>query len=138
MVPRNSQRLGAMNCQLYRNHRTSSGRVARFPYIRIPTRYSFAEIHSTTKMLPISRPIDTTNCHIGGIWDAIRRNMMIGAVGGNSDAATAQIEFESLITTMISEKLSHTGTAASGMYICSSCSVSHVAANPANKELYRR
>ena len=46
-----------------------------------------------------------------------------------------QIEFESLMMSMISAKLSQVGAAASGIYICSSCSVSQVAASPANSEL---
>src|ERR1700739_4189090 len=89
-------------------------------------------------MLTTSSPIETANCHRGGISDAMRRNMTIGAVGGNMEAATDQNELESLMMRKMSAKLSHVGAAASGMYICSSCSVSHVAARPAKSELYSR
>src|ERR1700733_156468 len=89
-------------------------------------------------MLTISSPIETASCHAGGISDAMRKNMITGAVGGKNEAATDHSEFESLMISTISAKLSHVGAAANGMYICSSCSVSHVAARPANKELYSR
>ena len=64
--------------------------------------------------------------------------MMIGAVAGNSEAATDQIELGSLMTSQISAKLSQIGNAASGVYICSSCSVSQDAASPANRDAYSR
>ncbi len=65
----------------------------------------------------------------------MRRNMMMGAVGGKNEAKIDQIEFESLMISRIIAKLSQVGAAASGMYICNSCSVSHVAASPAKSEL---
>ena len=86
-------------------------------------------------MLTTMRPMETTNCQTGGISDAIRRNMMIGAVGGKSEARIDQMEFESLMMRMMRAKLSQVGAAARGMYICSSCSVSQVAARPAKSEL---
>ncbi len=46
-----------------------------------------------------------------------------------------QIEFGLLRMYMNIPKLSQTGTAASGAYCCSSCSVSHVAASPAKNVL---
>ena len=78
---------------------------------------------------------ETANCQAGGICEAMRRNIMTGAVGGKNDAATDQKELESLMTKRMSEKLSHVGAAARGMYIWSSCSVSQVAARPAKSEL---
>jgi len=86
-------------------------------------------------MLSTISPIDAANCHAGGVCDAIRRNITMGAVGGKSDARTDQIEFESLMINRIMAKLNHVGAAARGMYICSSCSVSQVAASPANSAL---
>ncbi len=65
----------------------------------------------------------------------MRRNMTMGAVGGNSEAATAQVELESFMMSTMSAKLSQVGAAARGMYICKSCSLSQVAAKPANSEL---
>jgi hypothetical protein len=106
--------------------------------MRIPTRYRREENQSVAMMLATKRPIDTTNCQAGGVSEAIRRNMTIGAVGGNNDAATAHGEFESFMISTIMAKLSQVGAAASGMYICNSCSVSQVEASPANSELYRR
>src|ERR1700758_5631251 len=103
--------------------------------MRMPTRYKRAENHNTPQILRTSSPIETANCHSGGISDAMRRNITTGAVGGKRDAATDQNEFESLMMRMMREKLSHVGAAARGMYICSSCSVSQVAARPANREL---
>src|SRR3954467_5190428 len=100
----------------------------------MPTRYRREESHSTAQMLTTIMRIETANCHPGGISDPIRSIMMIGAVAGNSDAAIDQIEFGSLITSQIREKLSHIGSAASGVYICNSCSVSHDAASPANND----
>jgi hypothetical protein len=68
----------------------------------------------------------------------MRRNITMGAVGGKNEAAIDQTEFESLMMSRIMAKLSQVGAAASGMYICSSCSVSQVAARPANSELKSR
>ena len=72
------------------------------------------------------RPMETTNCQAGGVSEAMRRNMTMGAVGGNRDAAMAHGELESFMMSTIMAKLSQVGAAASGMYICSSCSVSQV------------
>ena len=85
-------------------------------------------------MLRTIRAIETANCHSGGISEPMRSIMMMGAVAGKSDAPMDQIELGSLITSQMSEKLSQMGSAASGVYICSSCSVSQVAASPANSE----
>src|ERR1700679_350045 len=93
------------------------------------------ESHSVPQMLSIIRAMDTPNCQAGGVWEAMRKNITIGAVGGKNDASTDQTEFESLMISRIMAKLSQVGAAASGMYICNSCSVSQVAASPANSEL---
>src|SRR5262249_40276915 len=98
-------------------------------------RYSREANHSVARMLTASSPMETANCQNGGISDAMRKNMMTGAVGGKSDAATLHTELESFMISTMSAKLSHVGAAASGIYICNSCSVSHVAARPANSEL---
>ena len=52
-------------------------------------------------MLRIISPIETANCHAGGVSEAMRRNMMIGAQGGKNEAATDQNEFESLMMSKI-------------------------------------
>src|SRR5579859_2698550 len=100
--------------------------------MRIPTRYSREEIHKTIQMLTIISEMEAANCHGGGTSEPRRSIMMMGAVAGKSDAPTDQTELGSLITSQMSEKLSQMGRAASGVYICSSCSVSHEAASPAN------
>src|ERR1700677_3437084 len=82
--------------------------------------------------------METANCQAGGTCEAMRKNMTTGAVGGKNEAATDHTEFESFMMSRIIEKLSQVGAAARGIYICSSCSVSHVAANPANSELKSR
>ena len=78
--------------------------------------------------------IEAANCQQGGICEPMRSIMMMGAVAGKSDAATDHTELGSLMTSQMSEKLSQMGSAASGVYICSSCSVSQVAARPAKSE----
>src|ERR1700729_4142703 len=103
--------------------------------MRMPTRYMRDETQRTPQMLSSMRMMETANCHAGRISDPMRRNMMIGVQGGKNDAAMAPTEFESLMISMIMAKLSQMGTAASGVYICSSCSVSQVAARPAKSEL---
>ena len=80
-------------------------------------------------------PSDKAICHVGGNCDASRRNIVIGAHGGNIEIATDQIEFGFVTMKVIIPKLSQMGTAASGAYCCNSCSVSHVEARPANKVL---
>src|SRR5947209_14019115 len=106
--------------------------------MRMPTRYSRADTHSTAQMLTSMIEMDAANCQAGGISDPIRSIMMIGAVAGNSDAAIEMMEFGLFTTITINAKLSQIGTAASGVYICSSCSVSHDAASPANSDAYSR
>ena len=86
-------------------------------------------------MLATMSEMDAMNCQAGGVSDAMRRNMTMGAVGGKSDAAMAHGEFESFMMSTIMAKLSHVGAAARGVYICNSCSVSQVEASPANSEL---
>ena len=103
--------------------------------MRMPTRYRRDENQSVAMILATIRLIDATNCQIGGVSDAIRRNITMGAVGGNSEAAIAHGELESFMISTIMAKLSQVGAAASGMYICSSCSVSQVEAKPAKSEL---
>src|SRR5271170_7943723 len=90
---------------------------------------------SSTIVTSMSR-IDRAICHRGGNCEAIRRNMVIGAHGGNIEIATDQTEFGLLTMKVIMPKLSQMGTAASGLYCCSSCSVSQVAARPAKRVLY--
>src|SRR5215472_7474964 len=102
--------------------------------MRMPTRYRRDDTHSTSHTLRAIRAIETPNCHNGGISDPIRSIMMMGAVAGKSEAPIDQMELGSLITSQMSAKLSQMGRAASGVYICSSCSVSHEAARPANSE----
>src|SRR3954454_16344768 len=102
--------------------------------MRMPTRYSREDTHSTAQILTTMSPMDAANCQAGGTCDPSRSIMMMGAVAGKSEAATDQTEFGSLITSQISEKLSQMGSAARGVYICSSCSVSQEAASPANRE----
>jgi len=76
------------------------------------------EENQSVAIIPITRrAIDTTNCQVGGVSDAMRRNITIGAVGGNRDAAIAQGELESFMISTIMAKLSQVGAAASGMYI---------------------
>src|ERR1700678_445079 len=101
----------------------------------MPTRYMRAETQRIPQILRSMRMMETANCQSGGISEPMRRNMMMGVQGGKNEAAMAPTEFESLMMSMIMAKLSQIGTAARGVYICSSCSVSQVAARPAKSEL---
>ena len=65
----------------------------------------------------------------------MRGTMMKGAVSGKSEAATAQTESGSFISTGKIPKAIQTGTAASGVNICRSCEVSQVAARPVKSAL---
>src|ERR1700761_6924989 len=82
-----------------------------------------------------SRMSERAICHIGGTCEAMRRNIAMGAQGGKSETATDQNEFGLLMMKVIMLKLSQTGTAASGAYCWSSCSLSQVAARPAKSVL---
>ena len=103
--------------------------------MRIPTRYRRDENQSVARMLATMSTMDTMNCQTGGVSEAMRRNITMGAVGGKSEAAIAQMEFESFMMRTIMAKLIHVGAAARGMFICSYCSLSQVEASPANNEL---
>src|SRR5215471_9308996 len=89
-----------------------------------------------TKMTDASsRTSERAICQSGGNCEAMRRNIAIGAQGGKSDTTTDQKELGLLMMKVIMLKLSQTGTAASGAYCCSSCSLSQVAARPAKSVL---
>ena len=72
--------------------RHTSGIVAFFPVISMPTRYmrDATHINPTTVATPI--PSESRICHSGGVSVTMRTNIVIGAKNGNIDAQNASGE----------------------------------------------